>query len=208
MSAVFCGPWKDEESSSRQAVANTSSNDTRAYTIQVSTYQMCLLMLFNSRDKMSYDEIASETEIPEKDLIRALSSLCTGKASERVLTKTPDTAEVQRDNVFAVNGAFMSSRQIVKIQSCQKDSADTEYDKSLVANLGQERKYMIEAAIVRIMKTRKKLSHNDLVIEVMNQLRARFTPSSATLKKVVDDLIGREYLERATEDPGVYIYMP
>ncbi|XP_075556813.1 cullin-3-like [Dermacentor variabilis] len=208
MNAVFREPWKDEASSSRQEMEDTSSNKTQAYTIQVSTYQMCLLMLFNSRDRMSCEEIASETEIPEKDLVHALSSLCTGKASERLLNKMPDTVVVEKDHVFAVNDAFTPSRQRVKIPSCEKDCAHTEYDKSLVANLGQERKYATEAAVVRIMKARKKLSHKDLVAEVVNQLRARFTPTAAELKKVVDDLVGKEYLERATEDPEVYIYIP
>lgn len=63
---------------------------------QVSTYQMCILMLFNntSREGISYEEISSETDIPEKDLIRALQSLALGKAAQRVLIKTPKSKEI------------------------------------------------------------------------------------------------------------------
>lgn len=77
-----------------------------------------------------------------------------------------------------------------------------------VGNMQEERRYELEAAIVRIMKARKTLSHDDLLVEVTNVLKARYTPTPAAFKKRVDALIEREYLERDTEDPVVYIYMP
>jgi cullin 3 len=55
---------------------------------------MCVLKLFNTRDKISYEDIASETDIAEKDLVRALQSLAMGKATQRVLIKTPRTKEM------------------------------------------------------------------------------------------------------------------
>ena len=62
--------------------------------VQVSTYQMVVLMLFNKREKWSYDEIVNESDIPEKDLRRALQSLAMGKVSQRVLTKEPKSKEI------------------------------------------------------------------------------------------------------------------
>lgn len=55
---------------------------------------MCVLMLFNNRDKITYEDIANETDIAEKDLVRALQSLAMGKATQRVLIKTPKTKEM------------------------------------------------------------------------------------------------------------------
>ena len=59
----------------------------------------------------------------------------------------------------------------------------------------------IDAAIVRIMKTRKTLSHKLLVSELMVQLK--FPVRGADLKKRIESLIDREYLERDTSDPNV-----
>lgn len=66
----------------------------RRHIISLSTHQMCILMLFNSRDKFTYEEIANETDIPQKDLTRAIQSLALGKATQRILIKHPKTKEI------------------------------------------------------------------------------------------------------------------
>ena len=59
----------------------------------------------------------------------------------------------------------------------------------------------IDAAVVRIMKTRKQLSHKLLVGELMVQLK--FPVRNTDLKKRIESLIDREYLERNRSDPSV-----
>jgi len=48
---------------------------------------------------------------------------------------------------------------------------------SVPAAVEEERRHHVEAAIVRIMKARKTLSHNELVMETTRQLAMRFTPN-------------------------------
>lgn len=117
LNAVFYGPrreegeGKDGASSSTTLMcppSGTQKLGPRKHIIQVSTYQMCILVLFNNRDKLTYEEIQSETDIPEKDLIRALQSLAMGKASQRVLIKNPKTKEIETSHVFYVNDSFTS----------------------------------------------------------------------------------------------------
>lgn len=69
---------------------------------------MCVLMLFNNRERMTYEEIQQETDIPEKDLIRALQSLSMGKLQQRLLMRTPKTKEIEPSNEFYVNDGFVS----------------------------------------------------------------------------------------------------
>ena len=61
---------------------------------QVSTYQMCILLMFNQRSSWSYQEIADETEIPERDLMRAMQSLTMGKIGQRVLARIGEGSKV------------------------------------------------------------------------------------------------------------------
>lgn len=180
----------------------------RKHIIQVSTYQMCILMLFNntSRDRISYEEIASETDIPEKDLIRALQSLALGKATQRVLIKSPKSKEIEPSHIFTVNDSFTSRLHRVKIQAVAAKGESEPERKETRSKVDEDRKHEIEAAIVRIMKARKRMQHNVLVSEVTTQLKSRFIPSPVVIKKRIESLIEREYLAR-TEDRKVYNYV-
>lgn len=69
---------------------------------------MCILMLFTTHERMTYEEIQHETGIPEKDLLRAVQSLSMGKIQQRLLQRTPKTKEIEPTNVFCVNDGFVS----------------------------------------------------------------------------------------------------
>uniref|UniRef100_A0A023FCK0 Putative cullin n=1 Tax=Triatoma infestans TaxID=30076 RepID=A0A023FCK0_TRIIF len=205
LNAVFYDIKREEEVSS-----STSTNlpvQSRKHIIQVSTYQMCVLMLFNKRDRLTYEELQHETDIPEKDLIRALQSLAMGKASQRILIKTPKTKEIESAHVFCVNDAFTSKLHRVKIQTVAAKGESEPERKETRSKVDEDRKHEIEAAIVRIMKARRRMPHNVLVTEVTEQLRSRFLPSPVVIKKRIENLIDREYLSRTSEDRKVYTYV-
>jgi hypothetical protein len=82
---------------------------------------------------------------------------------------------------------------------------DTNEDENKAIEL--QRRHQMDAAIVRIMKTRKTLRHNLLVAEVIQQLSARFKPKPNDIKKRIEALIEQEYLERDNADRGVYNYL-
>ncbi len=46
-----------------------------------------------------------------------------------------------------------------------------------------------------------------LVVEVVNQLQKMFQPDIRLIKKRIEDLITREYLERDKENANTYRYM-
>ena len=71
----------------------------------------------------------------------------------------------------------------------------------------EDRKPLVEAAIVRIMKARRVLDHNSIISEVTRQLSARFSPTPAVIKKRIESLIDREFLERDPNDRRLYKYM-
>jgi len=57
------------------------------------------------------------------------------------------------------------------------------------------------------MKARKSMEHSNLIAEVTKQLTARFVPNPLLIKKRIESLIEREYLERSKADRKVYQYL-
>ncbi|XP_043232481.1 cullin-3-like [Amphibalanus amphitrite] len=215
LNAVFYGPFKSDDSSTDLAVAGGSNSallaagtrSPRRHIIQVSTFQMSILMLFNNRERLTYEEIRNETNIPEKDLTRALQSLAVGKPTQRILVKQPKTKEIEPSHAFSVNDAFTSKLHRVKIQLGVAKGESEPERRETRSKVDEDRKYEIEAAVVRIMKARRTLQHNVLVAEVTEQLKSRFLPSPVVIKKRIEGLIEKEYLARTQEDRKVYTYV-
>ncbi|CAH1183268.1 unnamed protein product [Phaedon cochleariae] len=211
LNAVFYGPRKDDSDKDGACSSSTSlasaKSGPRKHIIQVSTYQMVVLMLFNNHDKLTYEEILNESDIPERDLIRALQSLAMGKATQRILIKNPKTKEIESSHEFFVNDSFTSKLHRVKIQTVAAKGESEPERRETRNKVDEDRKHEIEAAIVRIMKSRKRMAHNILVTEVTEQLKSRFLPSPVIIKKRIEGLIEREYLARTPEDRKVYTYV-
>ena len=83
--------------------------------------------------------------------------------------------------------------------------ADNQY--WAMVQVEEDRKPQIEAAVVRIMKARRVLDHNSIVAEVTRQLSARFLPNPTVIKKRIESLIEREFLERDATDRRLYRYL-
>ena len=206
------GPSSSSSSGGATGNGNSSqidpNNKGRRHIICTSTFQMCVLLLFNLRDKLTYEEIKEETSIPDRELTRALQPLAMGKANQRILVKHPKSKEIEPSHVFMVNETFSSQFHRVKIQQASARQGESEPERNETKRkVDEDRKHEIEACIVRIMKSRKQLNHNQLVTEVVEQLNKRFQPSPAIIKKRIENLIEREYIKRSDNDRKMYVYL-
>ncbi|XP_045496375.1 cullin-4A isoform X2 [Colias croceus] len=170
--------------------------------LQVSLFQALVLLLFNDGNNLSFEDIKATTNIEEGELRRTLQSLACGKA--RVLGKTPRGREVQDNDTFTFNGDFANKLFRIKINQIQMKETSEE-QKATEERVFQDRQYQIDAAIVRVMKMRKALSHNLLISELYNQLK--FPVKPADLKKRIESLIDRDYMERDKDNPNQYNYV-
>lgn len=75
------------------------------------------------------------------------------------------------------------------------------------SSVDEDRKLYLQAAIVRIMKARKVIRHNDLIQEVISQAVNRFSPSVPMIKKCIEALMEKQYMERTTGNADEYSYI-
>lgn len=57
------------------------------------------------------------------------------------------------------------------------------------------------------MKSRKELFHTQLVQEVIDQSKARFAPSVPMIKKSIEHLIEKQYIDRDETVREKYLYV-
>ncbi|CAI5508271.1 unnamed protein product [Closterium sp. Naga37s-1] len=170
--------------------------------LSLSLFQTVVLMLFNDADRLSFAEIRDATGITDAELKRTLQSLACGKT--RVLQKIPKGRDVSDTDSFEFNTDFTASLFRLKVNAIQLKETPEE-NTNTTERVFQDRQYQIDAAIVRIMKTRKVLSHTLLITELFQQLKFPIKP--ADLKKRIESLIDREYLERDKSNAQIYNYL-
>ncbi|XP_033637591.1 cullin-4A-like [Asterias rubens] len=170
--------------------------------LHVSLFQSLVLLLFNEGNDYTLEDIAQATGIEDTELRRTLQSLACGKA--RVITKTPKGRDVDDGDKFFFNNDFRHRLCRIKINQVQmKETAEEQSNTQ--ERVFQDRQYQIDAAIVRIMKMRKALNHTLLVSELYNQLKFPVKPSD--LKKRIESLIDRDYMERDKDNQNQYHYV-
>lgn len=175
---------------------------------------------FVNKKVLTYNEIKDLTGIPEMDLKRHLQSIAVAPRL-RLLIKRPMTKDVNETDTFELNENFKSPSIKVKVltvsassssssgsgSSKSKKSSNNEELEEIENSISEGRKHEINAAIVRILKSRQQITHSDLVSEILRQLQNRFLPNNAIVKRQLEDLIEKEYLKRDDSNRNLYHYI-
>lgn len=169
------------------------------YELILSTLQAVVLLFFNDHaGPVGLEAIKEKLEVDEDSLKRALHSFACGKV--KLLAKVPDNTRIDALDVFSINESFSDKMRKLRVPIA---TLEAKQDKNRVED---DRGHAIEAAVVRIMKARKTQGHAQLVSEVINQLQF-FKPNPKDIKKRIEGLIEREYLERADAAQATYNYL-
>lgn len=172
----------------------------------LTTFQMMIMLVFNGKKTpVTFKEILDITGLPRHEVSHHLLSLVHPKVG--VLLKRPEGKELAPGHKFIINQKY--SNQLKKIivplmRPVERESAD---DLAASVAIELQRRCMIDAAAVRIMKSRKKMRHNQLTADVINQLTARFKPTPGDIKKRIESLIIDGFLERDADDRASYSYL-
>ena len=170
----------------------------KPYLVTVQTYQMALLLLFEDCDSIVCKDAAASLRLSHEQLVKHASSLVDCKILKKSasttennsanLTKTEkdkdkeekdngDSGEsagvgtgttLDEDTVLMLNFDYYNKRTKFRVTGALQRDAPTETE-ATNRSVDDDRKLYLQAAIVRIMKSRKLLRHNQLVQEVCFQ---------------------------------------
>ena len=149
------------------------------YKIIMNTIQASLINMFNKESKLKKNEI--EKIFGSENLMKFI---------DRKLILELD------DDILIVNEDFSSDSDVIDF------TKETEESDFKIKNENQ-----LKAAIVRIMKVRRKLNYQELFLEVENQVKNTFVPNKESFEYSLNDLIEKQYIERNLDDSNIFEYV-
>ena len=222
----------------------------RQYSVSMQTFHAAILLLFETNDILTYEEISKSTQLSDEQLGKHLQGLLDAKIllidglgeNDKPMTdkeqaqsisistnsnQEPEGASgaskqethLQQQQYsctsttrIKLNIDFVSKRAKFKIAVIQRDShyqhiREQSESEQTHSSIDEDRKLYIQAAIVRVMKSRKSAKHNQLIQEVIGLTKNHFTPSVPMIKKCIEILIEKQYLERKSSAADEYKYV-
>ncbi|KZV92198.1 hypothetical protein EXIGLDRAFT_614671, partial [Exidia glandulosa HHB12029] len=180
---------------------NYSKNELRTnylnqkYILMTSSYQMAVLVQYNNNDTLSLDELQTATAISKEILSQVLA----------LLVKAKVLINEEKDQ-YDLNPSFKSKKIRVNLNMPIK-AQETKEQTEVLKTVDEDRKYVIQATIVRIMKARKTMKNQPLIQEVISQISQRFAPKIPDIKKAIDTLLEKEYIERVEGTRDTFSYV-
>ena len=74
--------------------------------------------------------------------------------------------------------------------------------------IAEDQKVLVDAAIVRALKSHEELPYAELLAEIGVVLAPRFRPDVAVVRASIDRLIEGEYIARHEQKRDVFVYLP
>ncbi|KAM9894108.1 hypothetical protein OXX79_008925 [Metschnikowia pulcherrima] len=182
--------------------ANLSRKGKPPFIFTVSNVQLMILLAFNDQATHTYSSLIEAVGVAQNVLDAHLLPFVKFKLIEQSPPAPQQMNHAQ--TTFTIVTEYKSKKLKVNFVSSirnEQKQEETETDREIE----ESRKSYLSASIVRIMKARKTMKHNDLVNEVLLQAHSRFKAKLIDLKRAIEYLLDKEYIARREGDTFEYL---
>ncbi|TPX37950.1 hypothetical protein SeMB42_g06778 [Synchytrium endobioticum] len=172
----------------------------KRYELCVSLPQVSILMMMNADKRPTWKDMKEALKMNDTELAKHVKPILDVKL---LTSSTPDLEDASVVSIFS---GFASKRTKIKLSTLFQVESQQESDATRRA-IDEDRAIYLQAAIVRIMKSRKRLAHQRLIQEVLAQVSPRFAPPVAAIKKAIEALLEKGYIERPASQKAHYDYV-
>jgi cullin 3 len=111
-----------------------------------------------------------------------------------ILKKENQEFNAKPGETFYVNDGFVS--RLLKFKAALINHKETvqKEEEDISSKLDADRRNLLEATIVRILKTRKTITHSELVSETMRIVNNIFQPTQLLIKQRIESLMEKDFL--------------
>lgn len=170
---------------------------------------MSILLLFNNSSAVTYQQLMSATQMTDLDIKCNIIPLLQMKILLKGNPSNPQAnpKEFYHNDIYTLNPGFKHQMYKIKVPIAHAKENKSAEKADVADKVDEDRRHMVEATIVKVMKTRRKIEHNALIAEATKILSSKFNPDPSMIKKRIESLIDREYMERDNEDRRFYKYI-
>ncbi|PAV89415.1 hypothetical protein WR25_11933 [Diploscapter pachys] len=177
----------------------------KVYRFLMTAAQISLIDMFNGNTSFEFSFLLQSLEM-ERNI---LSQIVGGLVKALLLKNSADAVngDYADDIVISLNEEYTNKTVKVDmtkyaIQVDAKKEADADQK-----TIDEDRKHLINCCIVRILKARQRIVHNELVAEIIQQLSSRFKPKIEMIKRCTERMIEQEYMRRSEDKNDMYEYI-
>ena len=96
------------------------------------------------------------------------------------------TKEFQLSDVYSLNPGFKHQMYKIRVPIAHAKENKNMEKADVADKVDEDRRHIVEATIVKIMKTRRKIEHNALIAEATKILSQKFNPDPIMIKKRIE----------------------
>lgn len=126
---------------------------------------------------------------------------------QKLLVKTPAINCLNLDDKLCVNQDYHNNAKRVKIGVLVSKNAKESDTAKTQSKVEDDRRFTIDASIMKVMKSRRRIDYQMLIIETTKLLQQRFKPDPIQIKHRIEHLIERFFIERDEEDKRIFKYI-